>query len=93
VGFFYFTIKLRLNRKTITKGMESVAIEKITLIAARKMAGLTQRELAQACGVSDGTVSRWEKGIKDPTISQAKRIGEVCGVDYDDIIFLPKVTI
>ena len=69
--------------------MESVAIEKITLIAARKMAGLTQRELAQACGVSDGTVSRWEKGIKDPTISQAKRIGEVCGVDYDDIIFLP----
>lgn len=86
-------MELRLNRKTITKGMESVAIEKITLIAARKMAGLTQRELAEACGVSDGTVSRWEKGIKDPTISQAKRIGEVCGIDYDDIIFLPKVTI
>ena len=86
-------MELRLNRKTITKGMESVAIEKITLIAARKMAGLTQREMAQACGVSEGTVSRWEKGIKDPTISQAKRIGEVCGVDYDDIIFLPKVTI
>ena len=86
-------MELRLNCKTIMKGMESVAIEKITLIAARKMAGLTQRELAEACGVSDGTVSRWEKGIKDPTISQAKRIGEVCGVDYDDIIFLPKVTI
>jgi len=73
--------------------MESVAIEKITLIAARKMAGLTQAELAKACGVSDGTVSRWEKGIKDPTITQAKKIGEVCGVDYDDIIFLPRVTI
>ncbi len=73
--------------------MESVAIEKITLIAARKMAGLTQAELARACGVSDGTVSRWEKGIKDPTITQAKKIGEVCGVDYDDIIFLPKITI
>ena len=86
-------MELRFNRKTIAKGLESVAIEKITLIAARKMAGLTQREMAQACGVSEGTVSRWEKGIKDPTISQAKRIGEVCGVDYDDIIFLPKVTI
>ena len=84
-------IKLRLNCKTITKGMESVAIEKITLIAARKMAGLTQREMALACGVSEGTVARWEKGIKDPTISQAKRIGEVCGVDYDDIIFCPKL--
>ena len=70
-----------------------MAIEKITMVAARKMAGLTQQEMARACGVSVGTVTRWEKGIKDPTISQAKKIGEVCGVHYDDIIFLPKVTI
>ena len=70
-----------------------MAIEKITMIAARKLAGLTQQQMAQACGVSVGTVSRWEKGIKDPTITQAKRIGEVCGVHYDDIIFLPTVTI
>ena len=73
--------------------MENVAIEKITLLAARKMAGLTQQEFAQACGVSQGTVSRWEKGTKDPTITQAKKIGEICGVHYDDIIFLPKITI
>ena len=70
-----------------------MAIEKITMIAARKMTGMTQVEFAQACGVSVSTVSRWEKGIKDPTITQAKKIGEVCGVHYDDIIFLPKVTI
>ena len=70
-----------------------MAIEKITLVAARKMAGLTQREFGRACGVSEGTVSRWEKGLKDPTITQAKRISEVCGVHYDDIIFLPRVTI
>ena len=70
-----------------------MAIEKITLIAARNMAGLTQRDLARACGVSEGTVSRWEKGIKDPTITQARKIGEVCGIHYDDIIFLPKITI
>lgn len=69
-----------------------MAIEQITLAAARKMAGLTQRQLAELCGVSDGTVSRWEKGIKDPTISQAKRIGEVCGIHYCDIIFLHSVT-
>ena len=91
--FYYFTIELRLNRKTIAKGMGSVAIEKITMIAARKRVGLTQQEMAQACGVSAGTVSKWEKGIKDPTITQAKRIGEICGVHYDDILFLPKVTI
>ena len=70
-----------------------MAIEKITMVAARKMAGLTQQEMAQACGVSVGTVTRWEKGLKDPTVSQAKKIGEICGVHYDDIIFLPKVTI
>jgi transcriptional regulator with XRE-family HTH domain len=82
-----------MNLKTILKGSENVAIEKITLIAARKMAGLTQRQMAEACGVSEGTVSRWERGIKDPTISQAKRIGEICGVHYNDIIFLPKVMV
>lgn len=69
-----------------------MAIEKITMIAARKMAGLTQGELARSCGVSVGTISRWEKGTTDPTINQAKRIGEICGVHYDDIIFLPRIT-
>ena len=70
-----------------------MAIEKITLVAARKMAGITQRDLARLCGVSETTVSRWEKGLKDPTISQAKKIGELCGIHYDDIIFLPKNTV
>ena len=67
-----------------------MAIEKITLPAARKLAGLTQRDLAKACGVSESTVMRWEKGLKDPSVSQAKRIGEVCGVHFNDIIFLPQ---
>ena len=70
-----------------------MAIEKITLTAARKMVGLTQRDLALACEVSEGTVRRWEKGTKDPTISQARKIGEICGIHYDDIIFLPNITI
>ena len=58
-----------------------MAIEKITLLAARKMAGLTQRDFAIACGVSEGTVSRWEKGMKEPTISQARKIGEINNQD------------
>ena len=70
-----------------------MAIEKIPLVAARKMAGMTQRDLAKVCGVSETTVGRWEKGLKDPTISQAKQIGEVCGIHYDDIIFLHKITV
>lgn len=70
-----------------------MAIEKIPLVAARKMAGMTQRDLARVCGVSETTVGRWEKGLKDPTISQAKRIGEVCGVHYDDIVFVTSSTV
>ena len=66
-----------------------MAIEKITMVAARKNAGYTQKELAKKCGVSESTVLRWEKGRKDPTVAQAKKIGEICGVHYDDIIFLP----
>ena len=70
-----------------------MAIEKITLPAARKLANLTQKELAIACGVSETTVYHWEKGTREPSVSQAKKIGQLCGVHYDDIIFLPKVTV
>lgn len=66
-----------------------MAIEKITLPAARKNAGLTQKELAKLCGVSETTVLNWEKGRTEPSVSQARKIGEVVGVHYDDIIFLP----
>lgn len=70
-----------------------MAIEKITLPAARKMANLTQKELAFACGVSESTISNWEKGRTEPTVSQWKKAAEVCGLHYDDIIFLPSTTV
>ena len=70
-----------------------MAIDKITLSAARKNANLTQKALADACGVSISTVSYWEKGKREPTISQAKEVGKACGIHYDDIIFLPSNTV
>lgn len=70
-----------------------MAIEKITLVAARKMANLTQKELGIICGVSEGTVANWERGKTEPTISQAKAIGNAVGIHYDDIIFLPQITV
>ena len=70
-----------------------MAIEKITLPAARKLAGLTQKELANLCGVSESTVANWEKYKSEPSISQAKKIGDACGIHYDDIIFLPDNTV
>lgn len=70
-----------------------MAIEKIDLPTARKFARLTQKDLADACGVSVSTVSNWEKGKSEPTVSQARRIGEAVGLHYDDIIFLNQVTV
>ena len=70
-----------------------MAIEKITLPAARKNANLTQKQLAQRCGVSVATIYNWEKGKSEPTVTQAKKVGEVCGIHYDNIIFLPNDTV
>ena len=70
-----------------------MAIEKVTLPVARKIANLTQKQLGLAVGVSESTVANWEKGRTEPTVSQAKAIGEATGIAYDNIIFLTQDTV
>ena len=65
-----------------------MAIDKVTLPVARKIANISQKSLASAVGVSESTVINWEKGRSEPTVSQAIAIGEVVGIPYDKIIFL-----
>lgn len=43
---------------------------------ARRLAGIKQADLAKIVGVSRATVSNWENGIGEPTISQWRRIAE-----------------
>lgn len=71
----------------------AINLEKVPLHVARKIAGLTQKRLAEIVEVSESTVYKWEKGTAEPTVSQAKKIGEACGISYDNIIFLPKDTV
>ena len=47
---------------------------------ARKRAGLTQEALARALGVGQSLVSDWERGIREPSISQLSRIAHELGV-------------
>lgn len=68
-------------------------IQGVSLPVARKIANITQKQLANELGVSESTVQNWEKGKSEPTVSQARKIGEVCGVDWDEIIFLPSDTV
>ena len=67
-----------------------MAIERVTLPVARKIADMTQKELAIACEVSESTVINWEKGRSEPTVSQARKISDATGVPLDNIIFLPQ---
>lgn len=60
----------------------------ITLKAARANANMTQKEWAEALGVSDETVKNWETGKSEPKYSQLKKISELSGIPMD-FIFVP----
>ena len=57
------------------------------LAAARRKAGLSQRSLAAAAGLSHGTVARLERGEgQAPRLATIHRMAEVLGVAPDDLI-------
>lgn len=70
-----------------------MGFEKLPLHIVRKIANLTQKELATACGVSESTVANWETGRSEPTVSQAYKISAVVNRPIDSIIFLPPSTV
>ena len=47
----------------------------------RKKKGTQQKELARAIGVSQPTVSEWEKGKKDPSGDRLQKLAKFFGVD------------
>ena len=49
---------------------------------ARKAAGITQEDLAQALGVNRATISKYETGLIEPSVSQIKTIAGILGVDF-----------
>ena len=62
---------------------------KISLKAARVNAGLSQKEVAKALGVSNKTVHCWENGITSPRAEYIDALCALYGVSYDDLNFLP----
>jgi len=60
---------------------------KLSLAAARVNAGLTQDDVANSLGTSVQTILNWEKGRSEPTISQARALSKLYGVDMDVIFF------
>lgn len=60
---------------------------KITLQSARKLCNYTQEEAAKLIGVSSDTLGNYERGKSYPNILILKKIEEVYGIPYDQIIF------
>ena len=54
----------------------------------RLRAGLTQQELADAIGVTQKTISIWEKGSVEPklTFEQTKQLMEILSCTLDELI-------
>ena len=50
------------------------------IAAARRAKGLTQKQLADALGVTDKAVSKWERGLKYPDIVLFQPISELLGL-------------
>ena len=66
-------------------GIDKIILEK------RKELGLTQQELAHKLGVTDRSISRWEKGTSTPDIYSLKRLSEILNVSMDT--FYDKITV
>ena len=65
----------------------------ITLKAARINKNLTQAEAAKQIGVTVDTLGNYERGRSYPDVPVIKKMEEVYGVSYSDLIFCPKITV
>lgn len=52
----------------------------------RKELGMTQKQLAEKLGMSDKSVSKWERGESLPDIDKCSAIAKVFGITVDDLI-------
>ena len=62
----------------------------ITLKAARVNKNLTQARAAELIGVTVDTLGNYERGRSYPDVPIIKKMEDVYGVSYSDLIFLPQ---
>ena len=52
----------------------------------RKEKGLTQMQLAEAVGVTQGAIYFWEKEINEPTVGYILKLADFFQVSVDDLL-------
>lgn len=56
------------------------------LKAARRAAGLSQAQLAEAIGCKQKDISRWEAGQIEPGVLIVKKMAQALGCSMDDLV-------
>jgi len=59
----------------------------------REAAGLSQRQLADAVGLTDQTISNIERGARTPSVETALSIARVLGVSVERVFLLAAPTV
>lgn len=54
--------------------------------AARKKAGMTQKEIAEKAGTATGTIQQYELGKRQPRLAQLQRIAAALGVPVQELV-------
>lgn len=58
----------------------------MTMVLARKRAGLLQRQVAEALGVSMGTVAMWDTGRNKPRADMLPKIAKLYNCTVDELL-------
>lgn len=69
------------NSTAINKEVE----RKVNISVTRKKAGVTQGELAEKLGVTQGAVSQWENGDTKPSVELLPKLASVLGCTIDEL--------
>ena len=65
----------------------------ITLKSARVNKNLTQVEAAKKLEISVDTLSNYERGKSYPDVPVIKRMEDLYGIPYSELIFCPEITV
>ena len=55
------------------------------LLQLRESKGMTQRQVYDATGITDVTISRYENNLRIPTLENAKILSKLYGVSLDEL--------
>lgn len=75
-----------LPRKSWSDNAKLLTAVGARLREARKAAGLTQTEAADALRVTSESIGRWERGQNEPGLSQTAHLAELYGVSLDWLV-------